>query len=107
MDITAMIGTFAAIASTVSFAPQAWKIIKRRHTGDISTAMYVITVTGFGLWLAYGVLRGEWPLIVSNALCFLMSGFILLMSLLPQRRKETVADRLDPATASEGVKPTD
>ncbi len=103
----AMIGTLAALASTVSFAPQAWKIIKRRHTDDISTAMYAITVTGFGLWLAYGILRGEWPLIVSNALCFLMSGFILLMSLLPQRQKEEVADMLDPDVAPARVKPGD
>ncbi|MBC7952885.1 MAG: SemiSWEET transporter [Rhodospirillaceae bacterium] len=96
MDITTVIGTLAALASTASFAPQAWKIIKLRHTADISSAMYALTVTGFGLWLAYGVLLGQWPLIVTNAVCLLMSAFILVMSLLPQRKKDAVADTLDP-----------
>ncbi|SEH31216.1 SemiSWEET family sugar transporter [Magnetospirillum fulvum] len=98
MDITPVIGTLAAMASSASFAPQAWKIIKERHTGDISSAMYVLTVSSFGLWLAYGVLRGDLPLIVPNALCLLMSAFILLMSVLPQRKKDEVADVLDPRT---------
>ncbi|MBC7905231.1 MAG: SemiSWEET transporter [Rhodospirillaceae bacterium] len=100
MDTTTVIGTLAAMASTASFAPQAWKIIKLRQTGDISSAMYALTVAGFGLWLTYGVLLGQWPLIVTNALCLLMSAFILVMSLLPQRKKDTVADVLDPDVKS-------
>jgi len=30
MDTVTIIGTFAALASTTSFAPQAWKIINSR-----------------------------------------------------------------------------
>lgn len=41
------LGAAAAIASTVSFTPQAWKIIQTAETKDISTGMYVITVTAF------------------------------------------------------------
>jgi len=58
--------------------------------------MYVVTVTGFSLWTIYGVLLGAWPLIVTNGICLALSGFILLMKLLPQRRKEAVAAYLDP-----------
>lgn len=104
MDMTTVIGSLAALASTASFAPQAWKIIKLRRTKDISSAMYALTVTGFGLWLAYGVLLGQWPLIVTNALCLLMSAFILVMSLLPQRKKDAVADVLDPDIGEPDVK---
>lgn len=96
MEIATIIGSLAAMASTASFAPQAWKIIKERKTRDISSAMYALTVTGFALWLTYGLLLGQWPLIVTNGLCLLMSAFILVMSLLPQRKKEAVADMLDP-----------
>jgi hypothetical protein len=35
-QLASVIGSLAATASTVSFAPQAWKIIKSRHTADIS-----------------------------------------------------------------------
>lgn len=96
MTLTTIIGFIAAAASTVSFAPQAWKIIKSRKTDDISLVMYVVTVTGFALWTAYGILLNEWPLIVTNIICFVMAGFILLMKILPPRQKNTVADAIDP-----------
>jgi MtN3 and saliva related transmembrane protein len=106
VDITPVIGTLAALASSASFVPQAWKIIKERHTGDISAAMYVLTVSSFGLWLAYGVLRGDVPLIVPNALCLLMSAFILLMSVLPQRKKDAVADVFAAKTEPDDPQPS-
>jgi MtN3 and saliva related transmembrane protein len=96
MTLLTIIGSLAALASTISFAPQAWKIIKSRHTTDISVVMYGVTVCGFALWTAYGFLLGEWPIIVTNIVCFLLSGFILLMKILPPREKNKVADVLDP-----------
>lgn len=57
---------------------------------------YSLTVTGFALWTAYGVGLGEWPLMVTNSVCFMLSAFILAMTLLPQAKKEAVADTLDP-----------
>lgn len=97
MEVATIVGTLAAIASTTSFAPQAWKLIKSRKTSDISTGMYVLTVTAFSLWITYGVLLGQWPLIIPNSICLLMAGFILTMKLLPPRKKNEVADALDPA----------
>jgi MtN3 and saliva related transmembrane protein len=96
MDIAAVVGTLAALASTISFSPQAWKIIKSRRTDDISPVAYSITVAAFGLWILYGIVLGQWPLIVSNSICLALSGFILAMTLLPQSRKDEVANTLDP-----------
>lgn len=96
MDSVTIIGWFAALASTCSFAPQAWKIIRSRRARDISGAMYILTVSGFALWTAYGVLLGQWPLIATNAICLALSGFILTMKLLPRRQRDTVADALTP-----------
>lgn len=92
-----MIGAFAAAASTSSFAPQAWKIIKTRETKGISLGMYGITVVGFALWLAYGLMLGQWPLIATNSICLLLSAFIFLMKILSPRTRDAVADTLDPA----------
>jgi MtN3 and saliva related transmembrane protein len=98
MNWITLIGSAAAICSTASFVPQAWKIIRTRDTSALSARMYAVTVTGFSLWLAYGILLGEWPLIVTNAVCLAMSAFILAMRILPQRKKEAVADLLDPGS---------
>lgn len=96
MNWAAVIGSLAALASMVSFSPQAWKIIRSRRTDGLSPATYSITVAAFALWICYGVLIGEWPLIVSNGICLLLSGFILLMTLLPQAQKNDVAKQIDP-----------
>jgi MtN3 and saliva related transmembrane protein len=96
MDAAAIVGALATLASTTSFVPQAWKIIRTRDTRAISTGMYAVTVLGFSLWLAYGLLLGQWPLIVTNAICLLLSGFILAMKRLPKRKRQAVAEALDP-----------
>jgi MtN3 and saliva related transmembrane protein len=94
-DYATVVGGIAAVLSTVSFVPQATKIIRGRDTSGISTGMYLVTVAGFTLWTAYGVMRAAWPLIASNSICLILSAFILAMKLLPQRDKETVADAMD------------
>ena len=84
------LGTAAAIASTVSFTPQAWKIIQTAKIKDISAGVYVITVTAFALWAIYGVILRQWPLVASNVICLGLSGFILVMKLLPRSQKRQV-----------------
>jgi MtN3 and saliva related transmembrane protein len=95
-----LVGSVAAIASTISFVPQAVKIIRTRDTTSISTGMYCITVTGFALWIGYGILLGQWPIMASNGICFLLSGFILTMKLLPMRGKVKVARVVGAARAT-------
>jgi MtN3 and saliva related transmembrane protein len=48
------------------------------------------------LWTAYGIGLAEWPLIITNRVCFVLSAFILVMTLLPQRQKDATADVIDP-----------
>jgi MtN3 and saliva related transmembrane protein len=100
VETVTIIGVLAGIASTASFTPQAWKIVKSRRTQDISVGMYILTVSGFTLWTTYGILKGAWPIIVPNAICLAFATFILVMKLLPKREKEKVADMLDPEARS-------
>jgi MtN3 and saliva related transmembrane protein len=93
-ETSAIVGAFATVCSAVSFVPQAWKIVKSRDTRSISAPMYSITVVGFAAWLAYGLLRQIPPIIVTNAICMLLSSFILAMKLLPHTKKDEVADVL-------------
>lgn len=97
IPVITAIGYLAALCSMASFAPQAWKIIRTRDTASISAPMYVLTVGGFALWLTFGVVKGEWPIAVSNGMCLVLSAFILVMTLLPRRMKNEVIDALDPA----------
>lgn len=89
-----ILGASAALASTISFTPQAWRIIRTGETHAISAGMYTITVVGFCLWTAYGITLGQWPLVASNAICLVISGFILTMKLLPRRQRVAVSKTL-------------
>jgi MtN3 and saliva related transmembrane protein len=74
-----IVGTFAALCSMTSFVPQIVKIWRDRDASEISLRMYLITVTGFSLWTAYGVLTRSWPVAVSNVICLVLSGAILAL----------------------------
>jgi MtN3 and saliva related transmembrane protein len=95
MRYVQILGYLAAFVSTASFTPQAWKIIRSRETKDISLGMYVLTVLGFALWLLFGALLGQWPLVLSNGVCLVLSGFILVMKLLPRSKRNAVAEAID------------
>ena len=97
METVTVIGYLAALCSMSSFTPQAWKIIKTRDTSGISAPMYAITVIGFALWLIFGVMKSEWPIIITNGVCLILSAFIFMMTVLPRTKKDAVADVLDPA----------
>ena len=97
MDLMTVVGTAAAVCSTTSFAPQAWRVLRTRDTAAISKRMYVITVVGFALWTAYGVMGGQWPLIVPNVICLALSAFILAMKLIPPAKVHAIADAVLPA----------
>lgn len=96
MENVTLIGYLAALCSMTSFTPQAWKIIKTRDTSSISAPMYAVTVVGFALWLAFGIMKGEWPITITNGVCLVLSAFILVMTMLPRKPREAVADALDP-----------
>ena len=76
---TQIVGTGAALCSMTSFAPQLIKIWKEKDASQVSLRMYLVTVTGFALWIAYGVLIHSWPVIGSNSVCLLMSAAILAL----------------------------
>jgi MtN3 and saliva related transmembrane protein len=74
-----VVGVAAALCSMTSFGPQILKIWRERDASSVSLRMYIVTVTGFSLWIAYGVLIGSWPVAGSNLVCLLLSGTILTL----------------------------
>ncbi|OAI82837.1 hypothetical protein AYO27_16830 [Rhizobium sp. GHKF11] len=81
MDSGLLVGYLASICSVASFIPQVWKVMRSGDTDAISVRMYMLTVTGFALWTTFGLLRGEWPIILTNSLCFCLSGIVLFQKL--------------------------
>jgi len=74
-------GYVAATLTTLAFVPQAVKTIRSRDTRGISLGMYVVFTAGIVCWFGYGIALGSWPMIVSNAITFVLAVIILALKL--------------------------
>lgn len=76
-----VVGTAAGLCSMTSFVPQIVKILRERDASSVSLRMYMVTVTGFTLWIIYGVLNHSWPVWSSNSVCLALTATILMLRL--------------------------
>ena len=80
------LGVLASICSISSFVPQAVKTIRTGDTKSLSTTMYILTVVAFALWTSYGFVLGSWPIVITNAICLVLSASILVVKVRSSRR---------------------
>jgi len=71
------IGFLAGFLTTISLLPQVVKVITTQDTKSISLWMYIIFVIGISLWLIYGLMRHDYPLIISNIVTLSLGVVIL------------------------------
>lgn len=87
MNSTEILGISAAFLTTAANIPQAFKIIKTRSTKSISSATYALLFVGLVLWLIYGIIRDDLPIILANAVSAGLSGIILAMKLVAKKQE--------------------
>ena len=80
-NYTSIIGSTGAVLTTIAFIPQAYHSYKTRDLSGVSLSMYSVFTLGVALWLAYGLLLHNWPLIISNAITLVLSVMILILKL--------------------------
>jgi MtN3 and saliva related transmembrane protein len=80
-QIISYIGYAAATLTTLSFVPQAVKIIRTRDTDGISVEMYAAFTLGIFLWLTYGILKGDVPIIAANSVTLALASVILFLTI--------------------------
>jgi MtN3 and saliva related transmembrane protein len=73
MEITQIVGISAGIITAVAQLPQLVRIIKKKEAGDLSIWMLILLLTGLGLWTTYGILLKDLPIMITNALSFLIN----------------------------------
>jgi MtN3 and saliva related transmembrane protein len=81
MSIEILVSAVAATLTTAAFVPQAVHIIRYKETRAISLFMYVSFATGVALWLLFGAMIGNWPIMVSNAITLMLALAIIAMKL--------------------------
>ena len=77
MNIVTITGLVAAFCTTASFLPQAIKTIQTKNTSGISLSMYSLFAFGTLLWLIYGIIDNNLPIIIANGITLIFSVIIL------------------------------
>lgn len=76
-----LIGFVAAFFTISATLPQIIKIIRTKHTKDISLTFILMIVIGLSLWMTYGILVDSISLMVANFIAILLWLTILVYKL--------------------------
>lgn len=81
MDALTALGLTAATLTTCSFVPQLTKVWRSKSAADLSYGMFGAFSAGILLWLVYGLLRHDLPVIVANGVTLILSVTILVLKI--------------------------
>lgn len=81
MNTVQVIGIVAGACTSISLLPQLIKTIKEKKDGEISYYMLAILLAGIGFWIWYGVLKNDYPIIITNAISFILNSLIIFFNL--------------------------
>jgi MtN3 and saliva related transmembrane protein len=74
-----VVGFIAGVLTTSALIPQFLKSLRTRSTKDVSLWMLVIFCAGLFLWLIYGIMIHVLPIIIFNALSFVLALSMLIL----------------------------
>ena len=72
-----ILGILAAALTSLSYLSQLQKAIPRHSTSNLSLKMLVALSSGLCLWVAYGVAKDDWVIILANSTGAMLSLAVL------------------------------
>jgi MtN3 and saliva related transmembrane protein len=100
MDQTTLIGLLAATCTTAAFVPQVIAILRTGNVDGISVMMYSIFTVGIALWLSYGILVNDLPMLLANSISLLLAISVLSLTVYKRwQKKKILCDDTQIATA--------
>lgn len=81
MQATLLTGIAASILTGISMLPQLIKVIREKKADDISYVMLIVLLAGLGLWSAYGAMKKDWVIVISNSFSFIVNLTLLFLSM--------------------------
>lgn len=88
MNYIQALGLLAAFFTTIANIPQAVKVIRTRNMKSLSAATYAMLFVGMLLWVAYGIIRNDLPIILANSIAGALCGIILAIKLICRKHDD-------------------
>lgn len=85
MDVN-ILGIVAGFLTSIAMIPQLIKVIKEKNVEDLSWVMILVLICGLSLWVWYGFIQDELPIILSNAFAVLVNLTLLICYLLFRKK---------------------
>jgi MtN3 and saliva related transmembrane protein len=82
MDTTAILGWVAGVCTATALLPQVIKTIKEKKAQTTSVVMLVVLFLGNSLWIAYGIMKKDWPIIITNSFSMLVNITMLILRII-------------------------
>lgn len=71
------VGGAAAILTSLSYLPQVRKALPRMSTEDLSLKMLIVLTSGLALWTVYGLIKGDWIIVMANSVGGTLTAVVL------------------------------
>ncbi len=81
------IGIAAGVFTGISLLPQLIKMVKEKCSQDISVLMLICLVIGLALWIVYGILKEDLPIIITNSFSFIVNIIIITLNTYYKRKQ--------------------
>lgn len=76
-----ILGMTAGTISAITFLPQVIKTYRSRSAKDISVLMFTLATVSVILWLVYGIMINNGPVIYTNSCVLILSVIMLYFKL--------------------------
>lgn len=80
------VGLVAGILTAISLLPQLIKVIREKKVDDISIVYLCVLLAGLSLWVWYGILREDLPIIITNSFSVLVNLSLMVLVLIYKRK---------------------
>lgn len=88
METVDIIGSLAGLFTTISVIPQIIKALRTKEVGDISPVFFSTLILGLGMWTVYGIIKSDWPIIITNGISVLLNGSMLIIYIFSPKKEE-------------------
>ncbi|MEO5599687.1 MAG: SemiSWEET transporter [Cyclobacteriaceae bacterium] len=87
-----IVGLAAGICTSISLLPQLVKLVKQKKAEDISIFYLIILFVGLALWMWYGFLRQDTPILVTNGFSLVINGVVIFLGIKYKRSNRKDSD---------------
>jgi MtN3 and saliva related transmembrane protein len=93
VDYVTVIGLTAGFITTMGYIPQVVKGYRSKRMDDVSVFMPLVLMIGMGLWLVYGIMLRDVPIVFWNAVSVALNAWIIFMKIRYGRKESGPAAR--------------